>query len=88
MKTIEQQLNSAELIYSHPTVWELKRYKYQLCCWKTEELPDECAVVCGILNTVGGAIGRTELGEMLGFAMRDVQQGDLMLNLARCSVSQ
>ena len=79
MKTIEQQLNSAELIYSHHTVWELKRYKYQLCCWKTEELPDECAVVCGILNTVGGAIGRTELGEMLGFAMRDVQQGDLML---------
>lgn len=76
MKMINELTQQAEFIYAHSTCWNLKQYKYQAYCWKTEDMPDDCAVICGILNSMDGTMDKIELGELLGFAMRDVKKED------------
>ncbi len=76
MKMINELTLQAEFIYAHSTCWNLKQYKYQAYCWKTEDMPDDCAVICGILNSMDGAMDKIELGELLGFAMRNVTRGN------------
>ena len=76
MKMINELTQQAEFIYAHSTCWNLKQYKYQAYCWKTEDMPDDCAVICGILNSMDGTMDKIELGELLGFAMRNVTRGD------------
>lgn len=85
---IEDIKRQAEYIYTHPTNWNLKRYKYQAYCWCTEELPVICAIICGILDSVDGTINKIELGELLGFAMRDVKKEDGTLLVYKDSIEE
>lgn len=71
----DKMTTNAEYVYSNKTCWELRRYSYDIEWWETEDLPDYCFVICSILK-MNGCMTKIALGELLGFAMREVRDGD------------